>query len=97
MRNPYGHLNPLKTEYVANLIKEIDRRVDSPEYNDEIEPLNPKKHLYSVESQRSKREFMPGTGEGQRSEPEYSGIISSTFHAPEGIYAPEGIDFRPQQ
>jgi hypothetical protein len=47
MRNPYGHLNPLKTEYVANLIKEIDRRVDSPEYNDEIEPLNPEKYLFS--------------------------------------------------
>lgn len=39
MRDPYGQLNPLKTEYVAKLIKEIDFRIKSPLFNDEIEPI----------------------------------------------------------
>jgi len=43
VRDPYGPLNPLKTEYVANLIREVDFRLSSPDYNDEIEPVNEKK------------------------------------------------------
>lgn len=43
MRDPYGPLNPLKTEYVANLIREVDHRLSSPDYNDEIEPINEEK------------------------------------------------------
>ncbi len=43
MRDPYGQLNPLKTEYVANLIREVDFRIHSPEFNDEIEEISPEK------------------------------------------------------
>jgi len=38
-RDPYGSLNPGKTEYVAYLITEVDHRMDSAEYNDELEPV----------------------------------------------------------
>lgn len=39
LRDPYGNLNPLKTEYVASLIKEVNYRMSSPDFDDEIEPI----------------------------------------------------------
>ncbi|MHC4663284.1 MAG: hypothetical protein ACYS8W_16605 [Planctomycetota bacterium] len=35
MRDPLGTLNPLRTQYVADLIAEVDRRMASHRYDDE--------------------------------------------------------------
>ena len=54
MRDPYGPLNPLKTEHVANLIREVDRRIASPLYNDEIDPI-PEEKLSQVRDLKKKK------------------------------------------
>jgi hypothetical protein len=39
MRDPKGILNPMRSEYVADLIDEVDRRLASPQYDDECNPI----------------------------------------------------------
>ena len=41
MRDPLSAINPLRTQYVADLISEVDRRMASPRYDDECNPVKP--------------------------------------------------------
>ena len=39
MRDRFGPLNPMRTEYMADLIAEVDRRMADPQFDDECNPI----------------------------------------------------------
>ncbi len=53
MKDLLGNSNPMKTEYVADLIEEVARRMESPQYDDECNPV--KRHPGDIDDRRKRK------------------------------------------